>query len=89
MFQPKWYKSREWIRRRNEVIAAVGVRCEGCGRGEESRRLQVHHLEGYTSKEEFLAGPYEVLCFDCHQAVHSPGRNIRQECRAAAMEVTS
>jgi len=56
---------------RVEVIRRAGCRCIACGRGAQ---LDVHHARGYRNLGSEGPDELEVLCRDCHAAVHDSRR---------------
>ena len=85
MFVREFYDNPAWHRKRQDRIRQAGGRCERCG---GSGRLDLHHTDRYESFMEFMTVGTVLLCFACHQAVHSPGRERRMEARLSAMEVS-
>ena len=61
--------------RGNRIKRAVGLRCEVCGSGEALDNLVVHTIIGEEVGEEQPPGYMEpfllVLCFRCHDAIHT------------------
>ena len=70
-------------RERSSAIKRTGNTCERCGRkGSAAKgrevKIRVHHINGIkwdriiqVLREELLAGPYEVLCLECHNEEHA------------------
>lgn len=60
----------KWQRKRLEVLAAKGWRCEICG--DEDSTLHVHHTF-YTPGTlywEYETEDYKCLCSECHKLIH-------------------
>jgi hypothetical protein len=56
---------------RAEVIRRGGYRCQACSRG---GRLDAHHARGYRNLGRERPEELQVLCRECHAAVHDSHR---------------
>lgn len=63
-----YLRSPEWERKRDEVLARAGYRCEQCGA--VSVYLQVHHLT-YANLYHEPLNDLLCLCETCHKERHA------------------
>lgn len=58
-----------WLKRRKQVLACKGHKCEMCG---ATKYLQIHHKRYIKGKYawEYKMKDYLVLCANCHEKTH-------------------
>lgn len=86
-------KDRRWQKRRLEVLAAAGWKCQKCGSTDDKKPLDVHHtfyIPGHAPWK-YENDDLRVLCEDCHKLEHrlppSPAQTAREE-RSRAIRST-
>lgn len=69
-------KDQRWVKRRMEIMERDNHRCMICG--EDTSRLNVHHLHYKKGAEPWEYGDNELatLCEDCHKMVHDYGIHL-------------
>lgn len=88
----KFYKSREWLELRDEVLSDSHYECQHClQRGIYTRAVMVHHVNEVRKRPDMAltktyidkAGQEQKnlvpLCFACHEAEHDRFETIRAE----------
>jgi hypothetical protein len=69
-----------WKKRKKEIIAKKGNKCQSCGRTEY---LQVHHKkQGKLSDKEYYEPKDDdviVLCRKCHYIFHKTGKYLKPQ----------
>lgn len=71
----KYLKSAEWIEFRASIIKKRGKVCEKCG---ATSNIQAHHLT-YERIFVELETDIQLLCVDCHSAIHNKKRKKAKE----------
>lgn len=88
----KFYKSKEWIELRDDVLRSNHYECQHCLRhGKYTRAVMVHHVnevrkrpdmalsKTYIDKEGREQKNLVPLCFACHEAEHDRFEKARTE----------
>ena len=88
----KFYKSREWMALRDEVLFENHYECQHClARGKYTRAVMVHHVnevrkrpdmaltKEYKDKSGTMIKNLVPLCFACHEAEHDRWEGVRAE----------
>ncbi|MGN1156190.1 MAG: HNH endonuclease [Agathobacter sp.] len=78
----KFYKSKEWIKLRNEILFESHYECAKCkARGKISKAVTVHHVQHVRKYPELALSKTYIfkgkeyknlipLCHDCHDEEH-------------------
>ena len=79
----KFYKSKEWIKLRNDVLKDAHYECHNClCRGKYTRAVMVHHVNEVRKRPDMALSKTFIdkegkeqknllpLCFACHEAEH-------------------
>lgn len=63
------YRTARWQKLRMEVLVDGLFTCAMCGKV-SAHRMVCDHVNGHPAdetEEQFWAGPFQVLCPDCHE----------------------
>ncbi len=72
MLYELYMRSEAWQRKRKQVLARSGERCERCGH--VAPWLDVHHLR-YANLSDEPIEDLQALCRPCHEAADAERRN--------------
>lgn len=76
----KFYKSREWCRKRRQILKRDNYECQKCkSEGRYHKAETVHHISHLRDNPELALVDSNLisLCFECHNEVH-PEKSICQ-----------
>ena len=81
------YKTKRWQKLRAEVLKRDMYACQICGAtGAAAGRLVCDHVRGHPeneTEEMFWAGPFQCVCFDCHNTVRAREENRAKRVKRA------
>lgn len=87
----KFYKSKEWLRLKEQILKDVHNECEWCKeKGRISKATEVHHIQFVKKYPELALSRYYTykgqqyknlvaLCHDCHDKAHERMRYKKQK----------
>lgn len=88
----KFYKSKEWVSLKNEVLRENHYECQHClQHGKYTRAVMVHHVNEVRKRPDMALTKTYIddtgkekknlvpLCFACHEAEHNRFEKIRAE----------
>ena len=77
------YKTRRWQKLRVDILKRDLYTCQLCGAaGAAAGILVCDHVRGHPAtetEEMFWAGPFQCVCFECHNTVRAREDNERRE----------
>lgn len=69
------YKTKRWQKLRAEILKRDMYTCQVCGAiGSVAGKLVCDHVRGHPANETeemFWAGPFQCVCFDCHNTIRA------------------
>lgn len=78
----KLYKTRRWQLLREAVLRRDFYTCQICGAaGKAAGKLVCDHVRGHPeneTEEMFWAGPFQCVCFECHNTIRAREDNARR-----------
>lgn len=88
----RFYKSREWLQLRDEVLRDNHYECQHClRRGKYTRAVMVHHVNEVRKRPDMALSKTYIdiegreqknlvpLCFACHETEHDRFEKIRSD----------
>ncbi len=73
------YKTTRWLKLREEVLKRDMYTCQLCGAvGAVAGKLVCDHVRGHPpdeTEEMFWAGPFQCVCYSCHNTVRAKEDN--------------
>ena len=76
------YRTSRWLKLREEVLKRDMYTCQLCGAvGDVAGKLVCDHVRGHPpdeTEEMFWAGPFQCVCYTCHNTVRAKEDNERK-----------
>lgn len=76
------YKTRRWFKLRAQILKRDMYTCQLCGAaGAAAGKLVCDHVRGHPedeTEEMFWAGPFQCVCFGCHNTIRAREDNARR-----------
>lgn len=76
------YKTKRWQKLRAEILKRDMYICQLCGAtGAVAGKLVCDHVRGHPeteTEEMFWAGPFQCVCFKCHNTIRAREDNARR-----------
>ena len=77
------YKTRRWQKLRADILKRDMYTCQLCGAtGAAAGTLVCDHVRGHPeneTEEMFWAGPFQCVCFECHNTTRAREDNARRK----------
>lgn len=82
MIKENFYKTKEWVRKRREILKRDHYECQHCkAQGKYSRGVIVHHIKHLKHRPDLALVDNNLItvCPTCHERLHPERRKSPKE----------